>query len=195
MFREASIFVLETVVHLFVLAVLLRFYAQAFRAPFRNPITDFVVALTDWAVKPVRRVVPGMMKLDIASFVVAWLCLLLLSLIVFLLRGHANLLHPLFWPGLFSVAFVIGIKLSLYLLIGVLIFQAILSWVSPYHPMRPFFEALSRPFVRPLQRVIPLIGGVDLSPLVVLIAIQVVLMVVVGFLEVQALAIIRETLG
>jgi YggT family protein len=190
MLREAFIFVLETVVHLFVLAVLLRFYAQAFRAPFRNPLTDFIVALTDWIIKPMRRLVPGILKLDIASFIVAWFALACLALVAFLMRGNADMLQPLFWPGLLFFAFVAGVKLSLYLLIGVLIVQAVLSWVSPYHPMRPFFDALSRPFMRPVQRVLPLIGGVDLSPLVVLIVVQVLLMVPIAFLERLAVAII-----
>ena len=194
MFREALIFVLETIVHLFVLAVLVRFYAQAFRAPFRNPLTDFIVALTDWAIKPMRRIVPGVLKLDVASFLIAWLALVCLTLVAFMLRGHANMLHPLFWPGLLCFSFVVGVKLSFYLLIGVLIVQAVLSWVSPYHPMRPFFEALSRPFVRPVQRVIPLIGGVDLSPLVVLIVVQVILMLPVALLEGQAALLLRQTL-
>ena len=187
MLREAIIFVLETIVHLFVLAVLLRFYAQAFRAPFRNPLTDFIVALTDWIVKPMRRIIPGVLKLDLASLIVAWIALACLALFAFVLRGYASVLHPLFWPGLFSFAFVAGIKLSLYLLIGVLIVQAVLSWVSPHHPVAPFFEALTRPFLKHFRRFIPTVGGIDLSPLVLLVICQLLLVVVLKHGEVLAL--------
>jgi YggT family protein len=84
------------------------------------------------------------------------------------------------------------IKLSLYLLIGVVIVQAVLSWFSPYHPARPFFDVLSRPFLRPFQRVIPLIGGVDLSPLFLLIVVQVLLMLPVAMMEAESFLLIRR---
>ena len=92
MATQALIFVIETIINLFVLAVLTRFYAQAFRAPFRanagNPIVDFIVALTDFAVKPMRKVVPGMFGLDFASLIVAWFSEAMLLLIKVPLLRH-----------------------------------------------------------------------------------------------------------
>ena len=85
MAMQALIFVVETVINLFVLAVLTRFYGQALRAPFRakagNPIVDFIVALTDFAVKPMRKIVPGIFGLDFASLLVAWLAEIFLLLV------------------------------------------------------------------------------------------------------------------
>jgi YggT family protein len=191
MLVQALIYVLETLVSLFALAALLRFFAQAFRASFRNPIAEFTLALTDWAVKPLRRVVPSIGGLDTASFLVAWLTLIVLWGVILGLTGYATMHNPLFWPVLAALALVKLIKLSLYLLMGVVFVQAALSWVSPYHPVRPFFDALCKPFLRPLQRVLPLIGGVDLSPLLLLIILQVLLMVPVQALEGETLRIIR----
>lgn len=192
MVTQTLIYVLETLVNLFALAALMRFYAQAFRASFRNPIAQFVVALTDWAVKPLRRILPSVMGLDTASFVVAWLTLIVLWWVILMLMQLASGTHPLFWPGLIALALVKLLKLSLYLLIGVVIVQAVLSWVSPYHPVRPFFDSLCRPFLRPFQRVIPTIGGVDLSPLFLLIVIQVLLMLPIQFLERESIEMIRR---
>ncbi len=183
MLAETAGYVAKVVFELFIMAVLLRFYAQALRASFRNPIAVFVLALTDWAVKPLRRVVPGLMGLDLASFFVAWWVAMALYLILALLAGRANFAAPQFFPMLAVMGAVILIKLSLYLLIAVVLVQALLSWTNPTHPIRPFFESLSRPFLRPLQRAVPLIGGVDLSPLILLIALQVLLMLPVAYLE------------
>ena len=196
---QALIFVIETIINLFVLAVLTRFYAQALRAPFRaragNPIVDFVVALTDFAVKPMRKIVPGILGLDFASLLIAWFAEVVLLLVKAAIVVPMAFLHAGVWPAVALLAMVSILKLSIYLLIGVVIVQAILSWVSPYHPARPFFDALVAPFLRPFQRIIPLIGGVDLSPFALLIVLQVVLMVPVAYFEKSAGALLWLTTG
>ena len=186
MATQALVYVLETIFNLFVLAVLTRFYAQAFRAPFRNPIANFVVALTDFAVKPMRRIIPGAMGLDLASFVAAWIAETVLLVAICAIVGTKALTMPGFWPAIFLLALMKLLKLSIYLLMGVVIIQAVLSWVSPYHPIRPFFDAMSRPFLRPFQRLVPLVGGVDLSPLILLVILQVILIAPMAWLEIAA---------
>ena len=195
MATQALTYVLETIFNLFVLAVLTRFYAQAFRAPFRNPIANFVVALTDFAVKPMRKIVPGAMGLDLASFVVAWIAQTILLVAVYALLGLKALTVAGFWPAIVVFALVKLLKLSIYLLMGVVIIQAILSWVSPYHPIRPFFDALSRPFLRPFQRMVPLVGGVDLSPLILLVILQVMLIAPMMWLEIEAGKVLLRLFG
>lgn len=199
MATQALIFVIETVINLFVLAVLTRFYAQALRAPFRanagNPIVDFVVALTDFAVKPMRKMVPGLFGLDFASLLVAWFAEIILLLVKTAIVVPLAFTHGGLWPAVALLALVSLLKLSIYLLIGVVIVQAILSWTSPYHPVRPFFDALVRPFLRPFQRFIPLIGGVDLSPFLLLVVLQVVLMVPVAYLEKSVGVLLTLTAG
>lgn len=199
MVTQALIFVIETIINLFVLAVLTRFYAQALRAPFRanagNPIVDFVVALTDFAVKPMRKMVPGLLGMDFASLLVAWFAEMVLLLVKAAIVVPAAFTHAGLWPAVALLAMVSLLKLSIYLLIGVVIVQAILSWTSPYHPLRPFFDALVRPFLSPFQRFLPLIGGVDLSPFVLLIVLQVVLMVPVAYLEKSVGVLLTLTAG
>jgi YggT family protein len=190
-------FVLETLFQLFAMAVLVRFYAQLVRAPFRaragNPLVDFIFGLTDWIVLPMRKVIPSIGRIDVASFLVAWLVLAILTLIVFTLVGVAKFASPFFWPGLLIYSLVEVLKVSLYVLMGVMIIEAVMSWFSPYHPLRPLFGALSAPFLRPLRRVIPLIGGVDISPLILLIVIQVLLMLPVQFMSQEALRLATRT--
>jgi YggT family protein len=186
MATQALRYILETVFDLFVLAVLTRFYAQAFRAPFRNPIANFIVALTDFAVKPMRRIIPGAMGLDLASFLVAWIAESILLTLLYALISLNVLAEPGFWPAVVLLALVKLLKLTIYLLMGVVIIQAVLSWVSPYHPIRPFFDALSQPFLRPFQRLVPLVGGVDLSPLILLVILQVILIAPMLWLEMEA---------
>jgi YggT family protein len=190
MAMNALRFVLETLGQLWILAVLLRFFAQAVKVGLGkrsgNPLAEFIMALTDWAVLPLRRIVPSAGRFDSASFVVAWLASILLSLAIFALIGQANVASPFFWPALIFYGFVEVIQLTIYLYIAMMIIQAILSWVSPYHPLQPFFNALTRPLLRPIQRVIPLIGGVDLSPLFVIILLQVMLIFPVAYLALEA---------
>ncbi len=197
---DAIVFVVETIAHLFVLALLTRFYGQALRAPFRakagNPIVDFVVALTDFAVKPMRKIVPGLFGLDFATLLVAWIAeTLLVTLKVAIYKSAAAFAHAAIWPTLALLALVSLLKLSIYLLIGVVIVQAILSWVNPYHPMRYFFDAFTRPFLKPFQRIIPLIGGVDLSPFALLVVLQVILMAPIAYLESSAGGLLRIAAG
>jgi YggT family protein len=192
MMTNALAYLLETIFNLFVLAALLRFYMQILRAPFRNPFAVFVVALTDFAVKPLRRIIPGLGGYDWASLIVAWLVELLLLVLLYAIAYQAVPGSTL--PALLFLAFIKLIRLSIYLLIGVVIVQAILSWVSPYHPMMPFFDTLTRPFLKPVRSILPTIGGVDLSPLVLLIVCQLILMVPVTWLEAQTSSLLFRPL-
>jgi YggT family protein len=189
----AITFVLETIFGLFVLAALVRFWMQAFRAPARNPIAQFSMALTDFAVKPLRRVIPGFMRMDWASLVVALLLEFVLQLLEFTVLAGA-LPNGGVLSALLFLAFVRLVRLSIYIFIVVIIAQAVMSWVSPYHPAAPFFSALSNPLLKPVRRFVPPIGGVDISPVFVLIGLQLILMLPVTWLEQQAGAMVRMAL-
>ena len=168
-------FLIQTVFGLVVYLALLRFYMQVFRAPFRNPIGQFVIALTDWAVKPLRKVIPGFRGFDTASLFAAWLAevVMLVMLTVFVSRVS---LGDTF--GLLLIQSVLELlRASLQLLMFVVIVQVILSWVSRYHPLMPVFDALTRPFYGFFRRFIPPIGNVDLSPLFVVVIVQILLIV------------------
>lgn len=184
MLAGALIFLIDTIAGLFTVVLMLRFYLQWARAPQRNPVSDFINALTNFAVRPMRRIVPGWWGLDLASLVLAWLVQFLEFFLVVQLRGYE------FGPAagqaiiaMLLIAAVMLVRIALYIVIVVLIAQAVLSWVNPYSPVSPLLNALARPFLRPFQRLIPPIANVDLSPLFVIIVCQLLLMLPVAILE------------
>ena len=194
MVTNAIQFVLDAIFSLFILAALVRFWMQAFRAPSRNPIAHFTMALTDWAVKPLRRVIPGLLNLDWASLIVAGLLEFVLQVLLVLVAGVSPIENPAVLSVLLFLAFVKLVRLSIYVFMGALIIQVVLSWVNPYHPVAPFFNALTNPFLRPVKRVIPPIGGVDISPVFVIIFFQLLLMLPVTWLELQSVAMAQRAL-
>ncbi|MDD5175953.1 MAG: YggT family protein [Sterolibacterium sp.] len=162
----------------FTLALLARFLMQWARAPFRNPLGQFIIAITDWAVKPARRLIPGAFGWDLPSLLLAWLTQVIFHGLVFSLGGSVHLEPGLMptaigWLALLAVFEVLHV--ALYLLTGVVIIAALLSWINPYAPLAPLFNVIARPFLSPIQRLIPPIGGVDLSPMVLLLALQILL--------------------
>jgi YggT family protein len=177
MLTQAIVFLADAIVGFFCFLFLLRFYMQAFRVSFGNPFGHFAVALTNWAVKPLRRVVPGMFGLDMASLLMALVLQLALIALILALGGGLFVLDGptvalmMVWGAVRGV-----LRLSIYILIGALILQAVLSWVNPYSPLSGPANQLTRPFLSPIQRILPPISGIDLSPLVAILLAQVVLM-------------------
>lgn len=194
MVTNAVQFVLDAIFSLFILAALVRFWMQAFRAPSRNPIAQFTMALTDWAVKPLRRVIPGLLNLDWASLVVAGLLEFVLQVLLIIVGGISPIENPSVLSVVLFLAFVKLVRLSIYVFMGALIIQVVLSWVNPYHPVQPFFTALTDPFMKPVRRVIPPVGGVDISPLFVFIFFQLLLMLPVSWLEMESARMAQRAL-
>lgn len=186
MFTVAAEFLLNTLLGLFTLALLLRFYLQLTAAPFHNPLCQAVVALTNFAVRPLRRLLPAWGWLDTASLLLAFLAQLLLHLGLLWLQDFPLLVAdaPVF-PALLGLAGISLVKLSIYIFMYGVLLQAILSWVNPHTPLAPVLDSLTRPLMRPLRRRMPLAGGIDLSPLVVFLAAELVLMVLVVPIEMQ----------
>jgi YggT family protein len=184
MLADAIVFLVGTAGGLFTIALLLRFYLQWARASYRNPVSQFVNALTDFMVRPARRVIPGLWGLDLASPMLAWLVQYVELLLIAQIKGAGTL--AVTGPGaalLALVAAVMVVKLSLYMVMIVVIIQALLTWVNPYSPLTPLLNALARPFLRVFQQRIPPVGNVDLSPLFVVVACQLLLMVPVAYVE------------
>lgn len=175
--NQALTFLLDTFLGLFALALLLRFYLQVVRAPVRNPLSQFLAALTNFIVVPVRRFVPGLRGYDLSTLLLAWLTELLLVSLVLSLKGYQ--MSPAVGAalvGVMALAAVNLLKMFVYIVMVAVIAQAILSWVSPRSPAMPVLLSLTRPFLGVVQRRLPPVGGVDLSPLFVLIVCQVLLM-------------------
>lgn len=184
MLTDAAQFLLRTLFDLAACAFFLRFWMQWARVPFHNPFAQFVVKVTDFAVKPLRRVLPGLFGLDWASLLPFFLAELLMVLGVHWIMGYPfAVADGSVLPGFLLLALATSLKLVLYVLIGFVVLQAILSWVNPFSPLAPVFYALARPVVAPFQKFIPPVGGIDLSPLVALIVVQLLLVAPVAALE------------
>jgi len=176
MLAQIGQLLIDTLFGLFVYVLLIRFYMQVFRAPFRNPVGQFVLAISNWMVLPARRLIPGLKGMDLSTLVLAWLLEILASLLGLWLRGYSLGSAPGIAFGVIAALAVLKlVSLSLYLLIGVVIAQVILSWVSPHAPLAPIFDALTAPIYRPFRRLIPPIANIDLSPLFVVLLAQVLL--------------------
>ena len=176
MLTQAVLLIVQVLVAFLSYLLLARFFMQAVRVPFNNSIGYFVLQLTNWLVMPLRRVIPSVFGLDLATLLPAYLLQVLLLLAALALRGALELmavdqlLALIFWQGALAT-----LRVSVYLLIGALFLQAILSWVNPYSPLGQPLAQLTQPFLRPLQRVVPPIANIDLSPLIAILLAQVVL--------------------
>ena len=181
MLNQILIFLLDTLLGLFSLALLLRFYMQLLRAPYRNPLSQFLVALTDFIVRPARRVIPGYSGMDLSTLLLAWLaqCTLLVGMLM--LQGYEfRSTIGIAITGLALLGLMEIIKMTLYIILVAIIMQAVLSWFNPHTPLAPALDSFTRPFLGIIRRRIPPIGNVDLSPLFVLVIIQLLLFVVAG---------------
>lgn len=156
--------------------LLLRFWTQVVHVRPPHALGQFMYQLTDWMVKPMRRLLPGVGGYDWASLVGALLVIVVAVTIDLALVSAFNLNLLVIYSLLRLVTWIV------YGFIGLLIIEAVFSWVNPHAPLAPFIQALNYPLLRPLRRVVPLIGGIDLSPLVALIALQIVLRVVTALL-------------
>jgi YggT family protein len=180
---QAIRYLLDVVFGLFTYALLLRFAMQVLRAPFRNPLGQAVIALTDWIVKPLRRIVPGWKGVDWASLLATYLFQFLWLLSYSLVFGGFDVLGAGV-PFLLVATLIALVKAALWLLIVVVFVQALMSWFAPDGPLSGLLNALTFPFLRPIRRIIPPIGGtLDLSPLVVIVIAQLLLITAVPFLE------------
>jgi len=162
-------------------AGLLRLYMQYQRVPFGNPVGRFVFALTDWLILPLRRILPAVGRVDTASLVAVYLVELAQFGILWLMTGRVT------GPELLPVLALFGVlRLVISALTVLVIVYAILSWVRADSPIVDVIDRLCAPLLRPWRKFIPLVGGIDLSPLVFLVALQVAA-IVLAYLQAAVL--------
>ena len=173
---DALTFILDSVLSLAVYAFLLRFLLPLMRADFRNPLAQAVLSLTNWLVLPLRRILPPIGRVDTASLLALVAAQLLATFLMFRLRvGAAIPLEPLIRIGLISLV------TTTIRLFQILIFvYALLSFIAPgtYSPVVGLLSSLCNPLLRPLRRLLPVIGGLDFSPLIALIGLQALLILI-----------------
>lgn len=167
--NDAAIFVIQTLGSLYLLIVLLRFILQLVRANFYNPLCQFAVKATQPLLKPLRRVIPSMFGLDMSSLVLALLVQMALFAVILLLSGYSvDVLFLIPWA-------LIGIfALFLKILFWAMIISVILSWVAPgsHNPGAELVQQITEPVLAPFRRIIPNLGGLDISPIFAFIALQ-----------------------
>lgn len=174
---QPGVYLVQTLFNLYLMAVVMRFVLQLVRADFYNPISQFFVKVTDPLIKPLRRVIPGYGGIDIASIVLALLVQTAGIYLIVLISGWSlpNPLQPLLWS-------IVGIvSLLLNIAFFAILIMIILSWMAPQsqNPAVDLLRQITDPIMRPIQRLIPPIGGLDLSPIFVFITINLLEMLVV----------------
>jgi len=165
--NQAGLYLIEIIFGLYLIAVLLRYLLARVRADFYNPLSQFLVKITNPAIIPLRRFIPGYLGVDWPSIVLLFFVqgmeIILVGLVA---SGHVPAPMGLM---VLIIAHLIKIVINVYFFI--IIIQIILSWVNPgaYNPITQLMYQLSEPILRPARRLIPAAGGIDFSPMVVLI--------------------------
>ena len=176
---EALIYIIQTLGSLYLLIVLLRFILQLVRADFYNPLSQFIVKATQPLLTPLRRIIPGFAGLDLASLILAILVQLLLMIVTLTLMG-INVGGVI--PQLLAWS-VIGVtSLFLKVFFFALIISVILSWVAPgsYNPGAQLVSQICEPLLAPFRKLLPNLGGLDISPIFAFIAINLIDRFVIG---------------
>jgi len=177
MTTQLTLFLVNNLVGLFATALMLRFMLQWVRAPFSNPLGHLLRTLTDWLVRPLRKVFAGS-RSDIGMLLAVWL------LLVFKVWFAGVLTIPVYTPLALAAIGVCGVlKLWVQVLWVAIIAMAILSWVAPRNDIMPMLHMLCDPVLAPIRRILPATGGFDLSPLVALLLGQALLAIVLPTLE------------
>lgn len=171
--NEIALFLIDTLLSLYIGAVLVRFLLGLSKADFYNPISQFIVTITNPVLKPLRRIVPTIGRIDTATIVaLIGLQFLKLLLMTVLSGGSMNPIVLLY----LSVFLLLDLALLIY--IFALIIQAVISWVNPGaygggNPLGSVLHSLTWPILAPLSRVVPKLGMVDISPLVAILLLHI----------------------
>jgi len=176
-FSNAGVFLIDSLFGLYICAVLLRLLFQVVRADFYNPLCQAIVTVTNPVLRPLRRYIPALLTIDTASVVLILGLQLINTYLVALMVGVSP--NP---GGLLVVAIAEVAHKTVWIFMGAVIVQIVLSWVAPggYNPVIGVINALSEPLLRPARRLLPPLGGLDFSAMVVVIALNLLLMLAVA---------------
>ncbi|MEM1091999.1 MAG: YggT family protein [Pseudomonadota bacterium] len=176
-FGNAGVFLVNLVFGFFIAVLLLRVLLQLVRANFFNPVCQFLVKITNPVLMPLRRIIPNWGRVELSAILLAWVLKSLQTVIVLAILGSSG-------PALniVAIAAVELLDLVITIFLVVIFIRVILSWVAPQgdNPVLPLLYQLSAPILNPARRVIPLIGGLDLSPVLAIVVLQLARMLVVA---------------
>ena len=174
------VFLVQVIFELYLLVVMLRFLLQMVRADFYNPVSQFIVKATSPVLKPFRKIIPGYGGIDFSSLVVAWLVKTVELILIIMISGKGLMLGL---PMLMAIPALVELTINIFLFSILII--VILSWVSPggYNPAINLLHSLTDPVMRPARRLLPDMGGLDLSPMLVMIGLVLLKMLLLPPLE------------
>ncbi len=175
---DAGVYLIRTLFDLYIIFVALRFLLQWLRADFHNPLSQFLVTVTNPPLRPLRRFIPGMAGIDLSSLVLMFILKVIEIILVWLISyGHIPAL-----AGLFVLSTTELLKLMIYIFLFAIVIQVVISWVNPgaYNPATVILSRLTEPLLGPARRLLPPIGGLDLSPLIVLIGLQLLIILFIN---------------
>jgi len=182
-FTNPLVFLVEIAFGIYVLIVLLRFLLQLVHADFYNPLSQFIVKATTPVLRPLRRFIPGLGGIDLSSLVLAWILKAIELALIYLISGVGLfILQPL----VLAIPELVNLTINIYIFSILII--VILSWISPgtHHPVASLLYDLTSPIMEPIRRRMPDMGGLDLSPMVAMVALMLLKMLVVPPLQVMA---------
>lgn len=174
---NAATFLIQTVFGLYILIVMLRFLLQWARADFYNPVSQFIVKATQPPLKPLRKIIPGIGGLDMAALI---FMLVLKFVELWLVTGLLGMSPQVGGLAMLSIAELLGLLINVF--IFSILIQVIISWVNPgmHNPVMGLLHSLTEPLLGPARRVIPPISGLDLSPIIVIVCLQLASMLAVA---------------
>lgn len=175
----AILFLVQTLFGFYILAVVLRFLLQWVRADFYNPLVQFLVLITNPPLRPLRSLIPGYRGLDFAALLLAFTLQFLELLLIIVLLNRSPEIGSLLMMALLEL-----LKLLINIYLWSVIIQAVMSWFNPdpYHPAARLLAQLTAPLLRPVRRLIPPLGGIDLSPMLIVVALVFISLLLQDFL-------------
>lgn len=174
---NATLFLVDTLFGLYILVVLIRFLLQWLRADFYNPVSQFVMTVTNPPVRFLRSFIPGFRGLDLATLVLALALSMIKTWLLFSMIGR-----PTTVQGLLVYSFGELLQLAVYIFIFAILIRVVLSWIAPhqgYNPALRLLYDLTEPIMEPARRLIPPIAALDISPILVFIFLYLTLMLIV----------------
>lgn len=177
-FSQATIFLVELSFDIFILALLLRYLFTIVRVDTLNPLSSLIMKITNPLLKPLRRTIPGYLGIDwssvVALFLVQTIEIILIALII---KGVMPALS-----GLIILTIAYLLRMILYIYLFIIFVQVIISWISPntYNPITTIMHQISEPILKPARQIIPSAGGLDFSPLIALVIINLLMILVIS---------------
>lgn len=173
--HEGSLFLINTLFDLYLLILMVRLLLARAGANYFDPTTQFVTKFTDFVVKPVRKIIPNYRKIEVSTFLI----ILILECVKFLAISLLTIGMPNI-AGLILLSLVDIFKLGIQCMFYAILIQAIMSWVQPNSPVNYLLSQITAPVMRPIQRIVPPVGGFDISPIPAMIFLQFVIIVIVN---------------